>query len=121
MNKTTDPSVPSDAASTPHSPFPTGESKVGVVHAAPPVAPAPAPDPVVVAETAVPEPVVQTHVVPPPATVAATPAPAPAARPALQESPQVPIPVRMNQLQSKHTALRGDLDALEEALKSPLK
>ena len=119
MNKTTDPSVPSDAASTPHSPFPTGESKVGVVHVAEPTAPAPASAPAVVAEIAAPEPVVQTHVAPPPAPVAATPAPA--VRPALQELSQVPIPVRMNQLQSKHTALRGDLDALEEALKSPLK
>ncbi len=121
MNQPSDPSVTSNANPS-TSPFPTGESKVGVVHApqAPtvPTAPAPEPSPAPVAEAAQPEPVVAMRVPPAPEPVVALAAPV---RAALQESLQVPIPLRMNQLQSKHTALRDELDALEESLKSPPK
>ncbi len=116
MNQPSDPSVTSNATPS-ASPFPTGESKVGVVHAPQtPAAPAPEPSPAPVIEAVQPEPVVHARVAPAPEPVVAAPV-----RAALQESLQVPIPLRMNQLQSQHTALRDELDALEESLKSPPK
>ena len=114
----------------PASPLPTGESHTGVVrkaastpentpvleHSAAVAEPAPPAEPAAVdtSETApAPAPVASPAPVAPPAVAQAV------VRPALQEIPKVPIPVRMNQLQSDQQRLREELEALENALKSP--
>ena len=116
-------------ASSAASPLPTGESQIGVVRrpAAPqaegpvlehsvavppadstePEAPVPAPAPV-----SVPSPVSAA-----PAAPAAPTAPV-RVTPALQESPKVSIPERMNHLSTENQRLRDELQALEQSLKS---
>lgn len=116
--------------------IPTGESQVGRVQRPDAAAPAPAAAPLGDAPT----PLVE-HAVPvsPPDAVHAAPADAlppvpetavpepvlsqPVRRPMpkpLQESLKVPIPVRMNQLNTEHKRLRNELDALERDLKKTL-
>lgn len=114
----------------PVKPLPSGESQTGVVRkvaetpenspvlehraavpeAAAPDADASKPMPALAAEAPAPAP----SVTPPQAVPVATPTPRP-----LQEISKVPIPVRMNQLQTDHQRLRDELQALEDALKSP--
>lgn len=131
---------PSSSASA----LPTGESTTGVVRrqpagdepvlerrvATPPEAPEAAPPAAAVAPAAAapaaaapaaappapatPAPVVTASVAP-----AAAPVQASVAQPALQESPKVSIPLRMNQLHSENQRLRDEIDALEQSLKSP--
>lgn len=132
MNTTDEPQAPSAASQ-----LPTGESQIGVVRR--PTAPQADDGPVLEHSVAVPE-------APPEETVASQPAPsepapsepapstpsapapvpapapqAPAAIPvraslALQESPKVSIPERMNHLSTENQRLRDELQALEEAL-----
>lgn len=126
MNTTDEPQASSAASQ-----LPTGESQIGVVRR--PSAPQ-AEGPVLEHSVAVPE-------APPEETVASQPAPsepapsapsAPAPVPApapqapalsqvraslaLQESPKVSIPERMNHLSTENQRLRDELQALEEAL-----
>ena len=119
-------------ASSAASPLPTGESQIGVVRrpAAPeadgPVlehsvaVPQAAPGEPEAIEAAVepapaPEPAPQAQAAP-----AAPEAPAAPVRatPALQESPKVSIPERMNHLSTENQRLRDELQALEQSLKS---
>ena len=127
MNTTDEPQASSAASQ-----LPTGESQIGVVRR--PTAPQADDGPVLEHSVAVPE-------APPEETVASQPAPsetapsapsapapvpapapqAPAAIPlraslALQESPKVSIPERMNHLSTENQRLRDELQALEEAL-----
>ncbi len=127
MNTTDEPQASSAASK-----LPTGESQIGVVRR--PTAPQADDGPVLEHSVAVPE-------APPEETVASQPAPsetapsapsapapvpapapqAPAAIPvraslALQESPKVSIPERMNHLSTENQRLRDELQALEEAL-----
>lgn len=110
--------------------IPTGEAQVGTVKSAPPAQEI-QPEPVLEHRVAPPAPApshatAPVHSAPPPAapeapsiaertaTLAAT-SPAP-----LQESPQVSIPARMNQLHSENQRLRDELQNLEKALKKTL-
>ena len=118
-------------ASSAASPLPTGESQIGVVRR--PAAPE-ADGPVLEHSVAVPqaapgEPEAIAAAVEPAPAPAPEPAPqaqaapaAPAApvraAPALQESPKVSIPERMNHLSTENQRLRDELNALEQSLKS---
>jgi len=133
MNSPQDP----NPSTTPVNSLPSGESLTGVVRK---VAETPENSPVLEHRAAVAEdvpsdveaakPVVHPAAeAPGPAPVAASPEPIPAATPTpvparatprpLQEISKVSIPVRMNQLQTDHQRLRDELQALEDALKSP--
>ncbi len=118
-------------ASPAASPLPTGESQTGVVRR--PAAPE-ADGPVLEHSVAVPqadpvepeaieaaaEPAPEPQPEPAPQAQAAPAAPAAPVRaaPALQESPKVSIPQRMNHLSTENQRLRDELDALEQSLKS---
>lgn len=124
---------PSDEQQTPSaaSPLPTGESQTGVVRrpAAPeadgPVlehrvaVPQAAPDEPEAIEAAA-EPAPEPEPQPAPQAQAAPAAPVAPVRatPALQESPKVSIPERMNHLSTENQRLRDELNALEQSLKS---
>ena len=126
MNTTDEPQASSAASQ-----LPTGESQIGVVRR--PSAPQ-AEGPVLEHSVAVPEAPLEA---PPQESVASPPAPseaaasaplAPAPAPqapalslvranlALQESPKVSIPERMNHLSTENQRLRDELQALEQAL-----
>ncbi len=137
MNTTDEPQAPSAASQ-----LPTGESQIGVVRR--PTAPQADDGPVLEHSVAVPEAPPEETVASQPApsepapsepapsepapSAPSAPAPAPAPAPqapaaiplraslALQESPKVSIPERMNHLSTENQRLRDELQALEEAL-----
>lgn len=123
MNTPQEQQASDSAQASAASQLPTGESQIGVVRRPGAAAAAPeAEGPVLEHSVAVPEVPAEPIAAEPQPEPQAPPAPAAPvvpvrAAPALQESPKVSIPERMNHLSTENQRLRDEMQALEQSLK----